>query len=97
MMYLAIQEIHKCIALFDVFHDVYLFGSCLDKENPNDIDLLLIYDRVAMDDVIDAKSRIICHLEKETVLNLRIDVTMLSVMELEQTRFLDVSSHVKIK
>ncbi len=34
----------KNISLFNNFKEVYLFGSALYKESPNDIDLLLIFD-----------------------------------------------------
>lgn len=42
---IVIQKIFYHMELFKSFKNVYLFGSIIsDKKNPNDIDLLLIYE-----------------------------------------------------
>lgn len=74
---------HKHI--FNFFSNAYLFGSCLINKHPNDIDILLIYDKYSKD---IASQKIVIELLLGNILKMPIDITMLSNQELEQTKFL---------
>ena len=80
--------------IFTIFTKVYLFGSCLNNKHPNDIDLLLVYDKYSMDvetQKIAFESRLY------DILKRPIDITILSQQELEQTKFLEKIDHRYIK
>ncbi|EAC5438354.1 MULTISPECIES: nucleotidyltransferase domain-containing protein [Listeria] len=85
------------ITLFNSFENVYLFGSILCRENiPNDIDLLLIYSAYSkkiLDDLNYIESTL------SLVFNLPVDLTVLSIEEEKNTRFLQKinSSYLKLK
>ena len=66
--------------------EVYLFGSFIRKLNPNDIDVLIVYDELEGDVnyQIDDLSLLI-----ENVSKYPVDVTALSKKELKETFFLD--------
>ena len=77
------------------FSEVYLFGSSLHKTNPNDIDLLLVYE-----------GEVSCRIEdkKEIIFDLLVSATgtechfvTLSRNEMSQTAFLNYVIHEKIK
>lgn len=74
---------NKNIFLF--FDEVYLFGSALTKLSPNDVDLLLIY-KLYSPKIEVKKEEISLFLQK--LLDIEIDLTILSKNELEQTEFL---------
>ncbi len=68
--------------------DVYLFGSLLSADTPQDIDVLLVYDpsRITVTQAIPIRQRL-----REAILKfteIPADVVLLSVPELEQTQFL---------
>ncbi|MBC2302744.1 nucleotidyltransferase domain-containing protein [Listeria welshimeri] len=85
------------ITLFNSFENVYLFGSILCRENiPNDIDLLLIYSAYSkklIDDLNYIQSTL------SLVFNIPVDLTVLSIEEEKNTRFLKKinSSYFKLK
>ena len=82
---------------FDFFEEVYLFGSSLEKSEPEDIDLLLVY-RGGQDlsEVAVARRKVIdiLGLKWEETL---IDLTTLSEAELAQTGFLKRIQYKRIK
>lgn len=85
------------IALFDSFDAVYLFGSVLDSTKiPNDLDVLLIYSEYS--DVMIEKTKQISYL-LEGLTGLAVDLTVLSVEEEKETRFLNRISlkYLKLK
>lgn len=84
------------IHLFDDFENVYLFGSILDKKLPNDIDILLIYSKFS-DNLICSTNNISNELQK--ILNFPIDLTVLSLEEVKEVKFLDKikSKYIRIK
>jgi len=85
------------IELFNSFTNIYLFGSVLNTEKaPNDIDILLIYSEYSntiMKD-LDIISSMFIKLNK-----LPTDLTVLSVEEEENTKFLKRlnSKYLKLK
>ena len=85
---------HKDI--FKGFHGVYLFGSALDdKKTPADIDLLLVYSDVSgvTSNRLEGIREVI-----ESVCDLPIDFTVLSINELNQTGFLNqILNYVRLK
>lgn len=79
--------IQSNIALFEKFDKVYLFGSVLDDNKfPNDVDILLIYDEGA-DEIIDDINSVIISLQN--LLDISVDLTVLSAEEEQDTQFLN--------
>lgn len=66
--------------------EVYLFGSFISREYPNDIDILIVYRNSAsnINTVIDELA-----IELETITNLPVDFTLLSENEMAETLFLN--------
>ena len=82
----TIDVLIKNIQLFELFTQVYLFGSIAqNKEFPNDIDLLLVYDKYS-NEIQSEKDYIYSFLKK--ILNLHVDLTILSQEELLETKLL---------
>ena len=82
----TIDVLIKNIQLFELFTQVYLFGSVAqNKEFPNDIDLLLVYDKYS-NEIQSEKDYIYSFLKK--ILNLHVDLTILSQEELFETKLL---------
>ena len=83
--------------LFSFFEEVYLFGSSLEKNDPEDIDLILVYKsgRV-LSEVVAAKQNVVDALCLKYEGKL-IDATTLSEAELAQSGFLERIRHKRIK
>ena len=82
---------------FDFFDEVYLFGSSLEKDDPEDIDLIMVYGRGQdVSEVAAARQKVVDALCLKWEGKL-IDVTTLSEAELRRTRFLDRIQHKRIK
>lgn len=88
--------IRKNILLFNSFKNVYLFGSTLNiNKVPNDIDILLIYENFSSD-LIDEIN--IIRLTLENLSGFFIDLTVLSVEEEKEIKFLKrINKYIKIK
>ena len=82
---------------FDFFDEVYLFGSSLERNDPEDIDLILVYRRGQdLSEVAAAKQNVVdalCLMGEGKL----IDVTTLSKSELAQSGFLERIRHKPIK
>ena len=85
-------------AIFPFFHMVYLFGSNLDSDTYDDIDILLVYrDQENLFDVSDEAHRALSKLVS-IFYGTQIDLTVLSEGELEGTGFLGkIERHVVVK
>ncbi len=84
-------------AIFDCFDEVYLFGSSLVKDDPVDIDVLLVYKSGQdLSEVSAARLNVVNALSKVFQGKL-IDVTALSEEELAHSRFLEKVRHIQIK
>lgn len=82
-----IHDVLKEKKLFNRFKNVYLFGSILNNENHlNDVDILLIYSKFNV--VINKDAEKIKKHFYETY-NLIIDLTILNINELKETKFLE--------
>jgi predicted nucleotidyltransferase len=82
-----VNLITEHINIFDLFTNVYIFGSSIsNNKHPNDIDVLLVYS-IYSDEIQNEKRIISLILEK--LFNLPIDITILSEKELEETKFLE--------
>lgn len=82
-----INYIIEHINLFDSFESIYLFGSILDNNKiPNDIDLLLIYEKNSIQ-LLDELKKISVILEERY--ELPIDFTILSTNEAKEVKFLN--------
>lgn len=77
--------------------ELWLFGSSLTKEDPQDIDLLLVYD----DDEIDPRraydvcGRVAMAITAKT--RLPVDVVVLNAREAEQTAFAQRENAVQLR
>lgn len=82
-----VTRIRENVALFNLFDEVYLFGSVLDStKTPNDVDVLLIYSEYS-DAIIEESRRILQFLE--CIIGIPVDLTVLSVEEENDTHFLN--------
>ena len=81
---------------FAYFNRVYIFGSCLVTAQPNDIDILLVYEGADLNEV-DAQKAHTDKLLTRKLVGYSLDFTTLSTSELKQTRFLSKVSHLKVK
>lgn len=83
---IVIQKVIYHIELFNSFKNVYLFGSIISKKrNPNDIDLLLIYE--------DFSSTLLRDLDEirtifDQLYGLSFDLNVLSETEEKESNFL---------
>ena len=82
--------------VFKFFDEVFLFGSSLWTDTPNDIDILLVYEAVAPERVNIEKDKVEELLAKMFP-DYLIDFTTLSKSELQQTNFLTHVVHQRIK
>ena len=76
---------------------VYLFGSVVYSENPNDVDVAIIYDSryIAILDAISYRKEIIKMISQQ-IIPLPVDVILLSVEEEKELNFLSSAKHVKL-
>lgn len=82
--------------VFGFFDQVYLFGSSLGADAPNDIDLLLVYEGATPEQVHIEKERIVLVLA-DIFVDCSLDFTTLSKSELRQTDFLTQVPHLQVK
>lgn len=87
--------IRQHISLFKSFSNVYLFGSILNNSAiPNDIDILLIYSEYCYKTEHDA---IIISSVLEKEFGLSVDLTILSINEEKETRFINRLNSLYLK
>lgn len=92
-----IEILKKNIDLFEWFDEVYLFGSVLnDYKEPNDVDILLIYYQYTIKTTEEINNVLI---SLENLLQISVDLTVLSVEEEIDTQFLNriMPSLLKLK
>ena len=82
--------------VFYFFDQVFLFGSSLWTDVPNDIDILLVYEEASPKHVNFEKRRVEQALMYKFA-DYALDFTTLSKSELQQTQFLMKVPHQKIK
>lgn len=76
---------------------IYVFGSYLNVNNPNDLDLLIEYDPKFVNPAIAYKKYKKLMKPLRTQIKLDIDLTLLTFKEIEETKFLNKSKAVNIK
>lgn len=90
-----IETVRKYIPLLCEVEAVYLFGSVLDVDKtPNDIDILIIYleyKNVMHQYVKEFAAKV------ESTSGLKVDLTMLSVEEEKEVRFLERINSLQLK
>ena len=89
----VLQE--ECIEEISFFSEVYLFGSSLCRTNPNDIDLLIIYEEGADSHIEKKKGNIFDLLM--SAMGIECHFVTLSRNEIDQTKFLNHVVHKKLK
>jgi len=74
--------------IFIPFSEVYVFGSVLTTNKPNDIDILLVYQPkiILISNIKELKNNLIKTISNYTCLD--IDFTTLSIQELKKSSFL---------
>lgn len=81
--------------LLTISFEIYLFGSAVYSRTPNDIDILLVYDKQSLRSVLAGKKKI-KELLSPKFDGLPIHFTTLSRKELKQTRFLNKIFYKKV-
>ena len=81
---------------FGFFDEVFLFGSSLEVDSPNDVDVLLVYSEDKLKQVKSEKAKVAKELSRKLG-SYNIDFTVLNKSELQQTNFLMKVQHRKIK
>jgi predicted nucleotidyltransferase len=82
--------------LFYIFDNVYIFGSILYKNNPNDLDLLVVYNNNIKQKIVSYyKEKIITYLNK--YIDLDIHCIAMSVREILESQLLNKIDFFKIK
>lgn len=82
--------------IFNFFEQVYLFGSSLSVKDPNDIDILLVYDECKLKNVNFEKVKM-KKILSDSLKGLEIDLTTLNQFEFIETGFLERVCYKKIK
>ncbi|WP_147949503.1 nucleotidyltransferase domain-containing protein [Paenibacillus sp. N3.4] len=72
--------------------NIYVFGSSLENNEPNDLDILLIYDsdRVKIDEILNFRTYLYNKLSK--LLMIPIDLSILSIQEENELNFIECES-----
>ena len=78
------------------FDAVYVFGSVLTSQSPNDIDILLVYDDERLCEVEAARTRLEMELQ-DKLGDAEIHFTTLNRNEMQHTSFLELVHYVKLK
>lgn len=81
---------------FAFFDEVFLFGSSLNVDTPNDVDILLVYAEDRLKQVKSEKAKVAKELAQKLG-RYNFDFTVLNRSELQQTSFLMKVQHRKIK
>jgi predicted nucleotidyltransferase len=76
---------------------IYLFGSVVYSENPNDVDVAIIYDSgyIEMKDAISYRREVVKKISQQ-VIPLPVDAILLSIKEEKEMDFLSNAKHIKI-
>jgi|688.fasta_scaffold176012_2 hypothetical protein len=69
--------------------ELYLFGSVRTSKNPNDVDLLIVYDPSHIDIDIAISTRWSLQRKIHEITGAPADIVLLSTREVEQTKFLN--------
>ena len=77
------------------FYEVYLFGSALNCDCPNDVDLLLVYEGESTFEISKTKTQLTERVYSK--FGLTCHFVTLSNIELDQTRFLCYVDYVRIQ
>lgn len=86
------RQPHK---IFDLFNEVHLFGSALEKEYPHDIDIVLIYGNNSSADI-----KQVCDVFRDCVFQqfgIEAHLMVLSTFEESEIQFLKQVKSVQIK
>ena len=84
----VVDVLREHLYLFSFFDEVYIFGSAISKDDPNDVDVLLVYDEQRLENLRIAKVRLATSLG-QLLPSSAFHFTTLSNTELVQTNFLD--------
>lgn len=72
--------------------NIYVFGSSLEDNEPNDLDLLLVYDsdRIEIDKILRIRTYLYNKLNK--LFMIPIDLSILSIQEEKELNFIECES-----
>ena len=93
----AIINLISNIEFKKLLDELYQFGSSLEKEEFNDIDLLLIYknsEKNKQNEILTLKKIIKSYLFKQYQID--IDITVLSENEEKEKKFLEQVNYIKV-
>lgn len=76
--------------------EVYIFGSATKHCTPKDIDLILVYDKslICIDELLQMRSKL--YFELRELLDMEIDICLLSQAENIQSKFTELEEAIKI-
>ncbi len=87
------QTICKYTLMFDI--QIYLFGSACIKNNPNDLDVLLIYPSYKeVKEALKLKEMLIFYMER--LVEIQMHVILLTIQENKEINFVQKEHAVKI-
>ena len=77
---------------------IFLFGSIVYSENPNDVDIAIIYDSeyIEIMDAIIYRKEVVKKMSDQ-VMPLPVDAILLSIREEKEIGFLSSAKHMKIQ
>ena len=78
------------------FDEIYVFGSALWSQSPNDIDILLVYDDAKFCEVEAERAQLEAEL-RDKIGDIDFHFTTLSRTELQYTDFLSLVRYKKLK
>ncbi|WHX40606.1 hypothetical protein QNH36_23715 [Mesobacillus sp. AQ2] len=80
------KQLIACIKEYEI--NFYLFGSILHKENPRDIDLLMVYNQhlISIKSVLNLKNEIVNYLNG--ISPIQVDLLLLSLEEELEVNFI---------
>lgn len=89
------KELINCIREYGI--NFHLFGSILKKENPRDLDILMIYDQdlINLKSVLKLKNEIVNYLKENSFSE--VDLLLLSIEEELEVNFIKSEKAVNIK
>lgn len=82
--------------LFEFFEQVFLFGSAIYTDAPNDIDILLVYREDRLEELILQRATLSIALTQRCESYI-FHLTILNEAELQETNFLVRVRHIRVK
>ena len=93
-MFGNMSDVRSVSSIF--FDEVYVFGSALWSDSPDDIDILLVYDDTRIQEVETERSRLEAEMRRISG-DVDFHFTTLNRAEMQHTNFLDLVRYERLK